>query len=82
MSVHTHNAFTPHEYAYLDRSVLQASHNFNVPSGHQHFVLKSQPQASIQLRNEMLQKGKHDLIIMYEYCYFSYSYITKGSVAS
>lgn len=61
MSNHTHHLFTPHEYAYLNHSVLQDSHNFTVPSGHNHFVLKSRPQSSVQLRNEMLQRGELSL---------------------
>ena len=51
------NIFIPHEYAYLNQTVLASSHGYNPPSDHTHFLLKKKPQASVQLRNEILQRG-------------------------
>ena len=53
----TDSSFTPHEFACLNHSVLSAAHNYSPPTGHTHFKLRQQPQASVQLRNDMLQKG-------------------------
>ena len=60
----SHLPFVPHEYPYLNQTVLHNTHNFSASLGHQHFVLKSQPQASIQLRNEMLQRGARLLLLL------------------
>ena len=53
----TDSSFTPHEFACLNHSVLSAAHNYTPPTDHTHFKLRQQPQASVQLRNDMLQKG-------------------------
>ena len=50
-------SFIPHEFACLNHSVLSAAHKYTPPTGHTHFTLRQQPQASVQLRNEILQKG-------------------------
>ena len=60
VSSDANNVFIPHEYAYLNHSVLSGSHGYSVPSGHTHFTLKKKPQASVQLRNEILQRGECD----------------------
>ena len=68
VNIHTHTPpyivsrqsqqlFIPHEFAYLNKSVLERSHGYSTPDSHNHFVLKKRPQASVQLRNEMLQRG-------------------------
>ena len=57
VSKRTDGAFVPHEFACLNHSVLSATHNYAPPTGHTHFTLRQQPQASVQLRNDMLQKG-------------------------
>ena len=49
--------FIPHEFACLNHSVLSAAHKYAPPTDHTHFTLRQQPQASVQLRNEILQKG-------------------------
>ena len=45
------------EFSCLNHSVLSATHNYAPPTGHTHFTLRQQLQASLQLRNDMLQKG-------------------------
>ena len=66
VNLHTHTfivnkqsqqLFIPHEFAYLNKSVLEGSYGYSAPATHKHFVLKKRPQASVQLRNEMLQRG-------------------------
>lgn len=59
LSGHAPSPFTPHEYAYLNESVLAAQPNYSAPS-HTHFTLLRQPQASVQLRNEVLQRAGTD----------------------
>ena len=53
--------FIPHEFAYLNKSVLEGSYGYSAPDTHKHFVLKKRPQASVQLRTEMLQRGVQSL---------------------
>ena len=57
VSLKSDNTFIPHEFACLNHSVLLSAHNYTPPTTHSHFTLRQQPQASVQLRNEMLQKG-------------------------
>ena len=45
-----------HKFTCLNHSVLSATHNYAPPTGHTRFTLRQQPQASVQLRNDMLQK--------------------------
>ena len=56
VSKRTDGAFVPHKFTCLNHSVLSATHNYAPPTGHTHFTLRQQPQASVQLRNDMLQK--------------------------
>ena len=65
VSKRTDGAFVPHEFCCLNHSVLSATHNYAPPTGHTHFTLRQQPQASVQLRNDMLQKGGCGLDIIY-----------------
>ena len=57
VSKRTDGAFVLHEFACLNHFVLSATHNYAPPTGHTHFTLRQQLQASLQLRNDMLQKG-------------------------
>ena len=57
VSKQSQQLFIPHEFAYLNKSVLEESYGYSPPDTHNHFVLKKRPQASVQLRNEMLQRG-------------------------
>ena len=57
VSKQTHDSFIPHEYGYLNQTVLEGSHGYTMPTQHEHFVLRKQPQASVNLRCEMLQRG-------------------------
>ena len=81
--IHTHippvskqsqQLFIPHEFAYLNKSVLEGSYGYSAPDTHKHFVLKKRPQASVQLRNEMLQRG------MYLWYTFSLSFSLSHSL--
>ena len=57
VSKQTHDSFIPHEYGYLNQTVLEGSHGYTMPTQHEHFILRKQPQASVNLRCEMLQRG-------------------------
>jgi negative elongation factor A len=60
LSLKSDCSFIPHEFACLNHSVLSAAHKYAPPTGHTHFTLRQQPQASVQLRNEILQKAEMD----------------------
>ena len=58
-------SFIPHEFACLNHSVPSAAHHYAPPTGHTHFTLRQKPQASVQLRNEILQKGCCQCVVVY-----------------
>lgn len=52
--------FVPQQYAYLNAAVLHSTYNYQPVNSHDHFVLKKQPHASLQLRSDILQRAGTD----------------------